>query len=398
MFTRGRIYRTVIGPLAVGTAAIGAAVLTTAPANAAPAGVTVTLDQGVLSVVGDAAGNAIVVGRTPAGILTLAGKPVLGGDVTVDNVILVHLDGGDGNDILTLDESNGVMPKGDLLGGNGIDKLASGSGDDALDGGSGGDYLSGGAGSDTITGGDGNDQVVGGTGDDTVVLGADNDQFIWNPGDGNDFLDGDAGSDSLRFNGAPGVDGVDGFPFPGGRAMIRHNRGDASPTEAVNFSGIEQVYTNLFAGDDAVSFEDLVGSGVRLVDILVAPGPGGESPFGGVSLQPGLLNPAHIRIGGTPATGVTVSGLSETFRVAGAEHLRVTGSIRSDVIDASRLAAGIVALTEDGDIGSLGFGDDTLIGSPGDDTLFGEAGDDRLEGRGGHDILDGGTGNNVIIP
>ena len=70
----------------------------------------------------------------------------------------------------------------------------------------------------------------------------------------------------------------------------------------------------------------------------------------------------------------------------------------SDVIDASRLAAGTIALTEDSDIGSVGFGDDTRIGSPGSDTLFGEAGDDRLEGRGGHDILDGGTGNNVIIP
>jgi Ca2+-binding RTX toxin-like protein len=118
--------------LAVGTAMIGAVALTAAPARAVPAGVTVTLDQGVLSVVGDATANAIVVGRTPAGVLTLAGTPVLGGDVTVDNVILVHLDGGDGNDILTLNESNGVMPKGDLLGGNGVDKLTSRSGVDVI--------------------------------------------------------------------------------------------------------------------------------------------------------------------------------------------------------------------------------------------------------------------------
>jgi Ca2+-binding RTX toxin-like protein len=68
------------------------------------------------------------------------------------------------------------------------------------------------------------------------------------------------------------------------------------------------------------------------------------------------------------------------------------------VIDASKLTPGTVSLTEDGDNGSTGAGDDLLIGSPGDDKLFGEAGDDRLEGRGGHDVLDGGTGNNVIIP
>lgn len=45
MSNRSRIYRTVIGPLAVGTAMIGAAAFTAAPpAQAATAGVTVTLN------------------------------------------------------------------------------------------------------------------------------------------------------------------------------------------------------------------------------------------------------------------------------------------------------------------------------------------------------------------
>jgi Ca2+-binding RTX toxin-like protein len=180
--------------------------------------------------------------------------------------------------------------------------------------------------------------------------------------------------------------------------VIRHNRGDASATETVNFSGVELVYANLFGGEDAVSVENLKGSGVTMVGIAVAPRSGTETRTDSISVLAGLSDPATIRIGGSPTTGVTVTGLSHSVRISGAEDLRVTGSIRSDVIDASRLVAGTVHLTEDGDIGSLGAGDDTLIGSPGDDKLFGEAGDDRLEGRGGHDVLDGGTGNNVIIP
>jgi Ca2+-binding RTX toxin-like protein len=383
--------------LAAGTllGTLGTTMVLAAPADAAT---TVTLDQGTLSVVGDLGGNALVVGRTPAGTITLNGTPVLGGTATVDSVILVHLDGGDGNDVLKLDESNGIMPKADLLGGAGVDKLTSGSGDDALDGGAGNDYLTGGAGSDTIAGGDGNDQVTGGTGDDTAALGAGSDQFVWNPGDGDDVVDGDDGTDALRFNGSPAVDGVSAFPFPGGRAMITHNRGDASATETVNFSGVELVYANLFGGEDAVSVEDLKESGVTMVGIVVAPRSGAETRTDRISVLAGLFQGANIRIGGSPATGVTLTGLSHSVRITGAEDLDVTGSIRNDVIDASRLAAGTVHLTEDGDIGSLGAGDDTLIGSPGDDKLFGEAGNDRLEGRGGNDVLDGGTGTNVIIP
>jgi hypothetical protein len=55
MSNRSRIYRTVIGPLAVGTAMIGAAAFTAAPAQAAPAGVTVTLNGSLLTITGDSA-------------------------------------------------------------------------------------------------------------------------------------------------------------------------------------------------------------------------------------------------------------------------------------------------------------------------------------------------------
>jgi Ca2+-binding RTX toxin-like protein len=354
----------------------------------------ITRDHGVLSVAGDTGDNSLVVGRTPSGVITVSGKAVLDGTVTVNDVNAVRADGGDGNDTLAVDESNGPMPGTILLGGIGTDKLTGGSGDDTIDGGDGNDYLSGGGGSDTINGGDGKDEVVGGSGDDTVALGAGNDQYIWNPGDGEDHVDGEAGSDALRFNGSTTADQVDGALLPGGRAVIRRN--GTVLAAAVNLSGFEQTYVTLLGGDDTVSIQDLAGSGLTSVGVLFAPGPEG-SHLGQMTVSAGPTTPAHIRIGGTPETGATVTGLSLTIRVGGAAHLTVFGSAGNDVIDASRLAAGTVQVTEHGDVGS-GQGDDTLIGSAGNDTLLGEAGNDRLEGRGGHDILDGGSGSNVVIP
>ncbi len=378
----------------------GAMQITLDRADATGADVTIApspviRDHGVLSVAGDTRDNTLVVGRTQSGVITVAGKAILDGTVTVNDVNAVRVDGGNGNDTLAVDESNGPMPATVLLGGIGTDKLTGGSGNDTIDGGDGNDYLSGGGGSDTINGGAGNDEVAGGAGDDTVALGADNDQYIWNPGDGDDHVDGDAGTDSLRFNGSTTADEVDGAPVAAGRAVIRRN--GTLLAGAVNVSGFEQTYLTLRGGDDTVSLHDLAGSGLTLVGVLFAPGPGG-SRLGEMTVSAGPATPAHIRIGGTPETGVTVNGLSQTIRVSGASHLTVFGSAGNDVIDASRLTVGTVNITEHGDIGSTGQGDDTLIGSAGNDTLLGEAGNDRLEGRGGQDTLDGGSGNNVVIP
>lgn len=388
-----RIRRALVAAGAViGT--VSATVLFAAPAQAAP---TVTRDGGDLVIRGDADANRITVGRTLAGTITLNGQPVLGGTATTDNVVHVLVDAAGGNDIVSLDERNGEMPKGELVGGDGNDQLTGGSGDDTLVGGSGADWLLGGAGADLLQGDAGNDGIVGGTGDDTAFLGTDNDQFFWNPGDGDDKVDGDAGSDTLRFNGSDGVDGIDAFPLSGTRAMIRRNTGDASPTRTVDFDGIEQVYVNTFGGADVASFQDMTGTGLRLIGITLAPATGPDTGADDVSL---ILSERADRavIGGSPATGITVSGPATTVRMVGAENLRVSGFFGNDTIDASRLVAGTTNLTEDGDLGSLGSSNDTLIGSPGNDQLFGGGGDDRLEGRGGTDVLDGGTGNNVIIP
>ena len=96
------------------------------------------------------------------------------------------------------------------------------------------------------------------------------------------------------------------------------------------------------------------------------------------------------------AGGATVSGLAATVSISAAEGardtLRVNGLAGDDALDASKLAAGVLALTLDG-----GVGDDVLIGSAGNDVLLGGDGDDVLVGGPGADTLDGGPGDNVVI-
>jgi Ca2+-binding RTX toxin-like protein len=373
---------------------IGAIGLTAVPAHAAPAGVTVALNGSVLTVTGDAGNNGLVAGRTPAGTITLNGAVVLGGTATTATVSLIHMDGGAGDDTLKIDETNGVMPQGEFIGGDGRDKITGGSG------------------ADTIVGGPGNDRVVGGPGNDTVSLGADADEFTLNTGDGNDHVDGGAGTDSLIVNGSPTI------PFftesvivdaNGTRTTLHRVQPTAPSTliqDVMDVGGVEQVKLNLASGPTDARLNEVGVRGlgtdisVMRVDLgsFINPNPNARNQFN-IS---GTDGPDRIRIGGTPAKGVSVSGAgSGAVLVTGAQFFAVSGNAGDDVIDAGGLTAGTVEnFTEDGDASPIlpPGGNDTLIGTPGNDRLFGGVGDDRLEGRGGNDILDGGAGNNVIIP
>ena len=97
---------------------------------------------GLLTVLGDAGNNTITVSRDAAGKLLVNGGAVAvrGGTPTVANTTTISVFGLAGNDTISLDESNGALPKALLFGGAGNDTLTGGSGDD---------FISGDAGSDT---------------------------------------------------------------------------------------------------------------------------------------------------------------------------------------------------------------------------------------------------------
>ncbi|MGB8381006.1 MAG: hypothetical protein WCG47_07085 [Dermatophilaceae bacterium] len=146
MTRRRTARRIIVGPLVVGTALIGASALAAAPAHATPGGVTVALNGTVLTVTGDAVANAVLMGQTAAGDITLNATPVLGGGATTTNVSNIVVDGGPGNDTLALDETNGPMPPIEFRDSEGNDQLFGGSGGDTLRGGPGGDTTVGGRG------------------------------------------------------------------------------------------------------------------------------------------------------------------------------------------------------------------------------------------------------------
>ena len=83
--------------------------------------VTASFDptSGVLSVFGDALDNTITVSRDAAGTILINGGAVViqGGTATVANTSLIQGFGLGGNDTITLNESNGALPRANLFGG-----------------------------------------------------------------------------------------------------------------------------------------------------------------------------------------------------------------------------------------------------------------------------------------
>ena len=138
-----------------------------------------------------------------------------GGDDTItvdsdDN--LYALDGGDGFDIVTIDErdrfhltledKNNVES---IIGNRAADKITySGSNSVLISGGTGNDNLTGGDGDDQIEGGENDDDLVGGKGNDLMLgsigddrlYGEDDDDQLYGQ-DGDDYLDGGRGDDYL---------------------------------------------------------------------------------------------------------------------------------------------------------------------------------------------------------
>ena len=133
--------------------------------------VTATFSAGVLTVFGDNLGNNIVVSRDAAGNILVNGGAVsvAGGVPSVANTDLIQVFAQGGNDVVTLDETNGALPRANLFGGAGNDALTGGSGGDQLFGQSGNDTLLGKGGFDLLFGGSENDTLTGGDADDQVV-------------------------------------------------------------------------------------------------------------------------------------------------------------------------------------------------------------------------------------
>ena len=284
---------------------------------------------------------------------------------------------GAGNDLVRIDESNGVF----------TDTIRT-----ILAGGPGDDNLSGGSGAETLVGGDGNDRIDGNKGNDLALMGAGDDTFVWDPGDGSDTVEGQDGSDMMLFNGAAGAEHVD-LSANGNRLRFFRDVGNIT----MDTAGVEQVDFNALGGADVVTVHNLSGTDVRQVNVDES-SPAGSGTGDGQADQvivEGTNGADNITaVGSNGAT--RVSGLSATVTISGAEPandiLSIDALDGNDHVSAFGLAASAGKLTIDG-----GNGNDVLIGGGGDDVLIGGAGNDLLVGGPGQDNLDGGSGNNILV-
>jgi Ca2+-binding RTX toxin-like protein len=293
-----------------------------------------------------------------------------------ERVATIAVDAAAGDDLVRIDESNGVF----------TDSIPT-----TIDGGDGNDTIAGGKGIETLLGGNGNDSIDGNGGNDLALLGAGDDTFVWDPGDGNDTIEGQDGTDTMRFNGANVPERV-ALSANGNRLKFLRDPGSVT----MDTAGVERVDFNALGGADLVSVNDLTGTGVSDVNVDLAGTLGGANGDGQADsvIVDGTNGNDRINVSGD-ASGVAVSGLAALVAIQHQEPndgLAVNGLGGNDAISAAALAAQAITLTLDG-----GAGDDTIAGGQGIETLLGSEGNDSIDGNGGNDLALLGAGDDTFV-
>jgi Ca2+-binding RTX toxin-like protein len=325
--------RTILAALVVALVATFAA--TAAPAGAAVSSASINgttanlnLDGADDNVTVSVSGGLLVHGQTSGGLNSGADwDSATPGDQTVpaNGTFVVVVNGGDGNDSLTVLAKSGEIVTA------------------ALNGGSGDDLVTGSDTGDTLVGGDGNDRLVGARGGDDMSGGAGNDTLVWNNGDGSDTIDGDAGNDVTEVNGNPTLgDAFTAFLLSPGATRVTFQRTNLVPFTLDASS--ERFQVNGLGGDDAFS----AGPGVGALALVSVDGGAGADTVSG-SEGPDLL------LGGEG---------NDVLSGAGGDD-RIVGDRGNDTMNG-------------------GAGDDTLVWNNGDNTdvINGDAGRDDVEVNG----------------
>jgi Ca2+-binding RTX toxin-like protein len=424
-------------------AALGAALAASLAATAVPAQAAVSsasLDETTATLNLDGADDNVTV--SVAGGVLVHDQPPNGlnsgsdwdsaeeGDQTAaaDGLFTVIVNGGDGNDSIT------VLAK--------TTELASAE----LNGDGGDDVLNGPDGTDALSGGDGNDRLVAGRGNDVMSGGAGNDTLVWNQGDASDTANGDAGNDVSEVNGAPTLGDVLTLdPLVGGTVRLRRtNLGqftfDAA-TERFEVNGLggnDSVSANAGvgaltllsvdggAGVDTVSGSDgsdliLGGEGNDLLsggggDDRIVGDRGNDTMNGGAGDDTLVWNNGDntdvangddgrddVEVNGAPAAGdiftVQPNGARVRFDrpnlvpfsidIGSSETLRANGLGGNDAITVGEVGA--LEVTASG-----GPGNDTLSGAGSSETFLGGSGNDTITPGGGLDVVSADEGDDQV--
>jgi len=351
-------------------------------AGAAPATekVKAQIQNGVLNVSGTSAGEEIVLrlrSGDPTMLEVVTDDGIVGHNLRRDRFESIVVRAGDGNDLVRIDEVNGVFTDVEAT---------------TLAGGGGNDDLRGGSRVETFDGGPGNDQVDGNQGNEIAFLGSGDDSFTWDPGDGSDIVEGQDGSDTLVFNGSGGSENFDASAN-GQRLRFFRSAGNI----VMDVDDTERIDLRVLGGADNTVMNDLSATDVVDFDIDLASSLGGSSGDGSadtVTLN-GNSSDEAVAISGQNGSATT-TGLSALARITNAEAatdvLVVNGLGGDDTITAATLAASAMKLTLDG-----ASDDDVLFGGAGVDQLLGGSGDDKVDGNQGNDVASLGSGDDSFI-
>ena len=447
--------KTILATLATALAASFAA--TAVPADAAVssasfdgATATLNLDGANDNVTVSVSGGLLVHGQTTGGLNSGSDwDSATDGDQTVPahGTVTVIVNGGGGDDSLT------VLAKNTELASSG------------LNGEAGDDVINGADSNETLNGGDGNDRLVAGKGADIMNGGAGNDTLVWNNGDGSDIINGDAGNDGVEVNGSPTLG--DAFILEPNAGRIEFRRQNLVPFTLD--TATERFQVNGLGGNDVVEANDGVGAltllsvdggtGVDIVggsdgadlilggegnDILdggsgddrIAGDRGNDTMNGGAGDDTLVWNNGDatdvvngddgrddVEVNGAPATGdaftVQPNGARIKFDrtnlvpfsidIGSSETLHANGLGGTDAIIVGEVGSYAVtaaggsdsdALTGGGSSGTFlgGSGNDTITPGGGLDVVFGDEGDDQVNVRDDTpDVARGGDGNDSVV-
>jgi Ca2+-binding RTX toxin-like protein len=359
-------------------------------------------------------GGLLVHGQVTGGLNSGADwDSAAAGDQTVpaNGTFGVVIDGGDGNDAVT------VLAKTTELTGA---KLLGSAGDDVL---TGADTA------DSLSGGDGDDRLIGAKGSDEMAGDAGNDTLVWNNGDGTDTMDGGVGNDGAEVNGSPTAGDAFTLAPDENPGQVKFQRTNLVPFTI--HSTTERFLVNGLGGNDTLASSDGVGARTLL---SVDGGVGADSLNG--SDGPDLLlggdgndlldgGGGDDRIAGDRGTDTMNGGSGDDTLVwnngdgtdvdngdAGRDDVEVNGAPAAGDVFAVQPSGGRIRFDRTNlvpfslDIGTsetmhangLG-GDDTIsIGEVGsyDVTAAGGSGSDLLTGGGSSATFRGGSGNDTI--
>ena len=270
---------------------------------------------------------------------------------------VIHVDLLGGNDTATL---SGYTIPTSVMGGDGNDTInASGmTVPVSLYGGSGNDQLKGGSATDYIEGNDGVDNILGSSGSDQIYGGADIDTFVWTFGDGNSYFDGGTGQNIAVINGDPANSNQFAMaPDSLFQASVNIDLSNSLNVlqASIHTSSVQQISLVGGSGQDTFAIDDLLDTGVTIVDIDFGTDTGADT----VSVLGDALNNS-IRVTGT--SPALIEGLPWLVRVTNAamngnllvDGIMVDGGAGNDSIYSS---AGLMAPVLVTIMGGCGFDD-----------------------------------------